>query len=160
MTWILFLFALGVLLLALEVVVPGAVLGIVGGVAMLAGVIMAFDQFGFEGGATATAVAVVLVAVALYLEFVLLPKSRFAKTFSMTATVGGRSQPAVADRTVIGKRVIAVTPLTPSGVVELEGRRFEAFARNGHVPSGSQLDIIDVDNFRLIVSQPAATPRT
>jgi membrane-bound ClpP family serine protease len=160
MTWIFFLFALGVVLLALEVVVPGAVLGIIGGIAMLAGVIMAFDQFGFEGGAVASAVAVVVVAIALYLEFVLLPRSRLAKVFSMSATVDGRSQPAVADRSVIGKRVVAVTPLTPSGVVEMEGRRFEAFARNGHVPSGSQLDIIDVDNFRLIVTQPAATPRT
>jgi membrane-bound ClpP family serine protease len=155
MSTILILFAFGVLLLALEVVVPGAILGIIGGIAMLAGVIVAFDQYGFNGGAVATAAAVVLVGIALYLEFVLLPKSRLAKTFSMTATVDGRSQPAIANRTVIGKRVVAVTPLTPSGMVELDGRRYEAFARNGHVATGTQLDIIDVDNFRLIVIQPS-----
>ena len=157
MTTILILFALGVLLLALEVVVPGAILGIIGGITMLAGVIVAFDQYGFDGGAVAMAAAVVLVGIALYLEFVLLPKSRLAKTFSMTATVEGQSQPAIANRSVIGKRAIAVTPLAPSGVVELEGRRYEAFARNGHVPAGTQLDIVDLDNFRLIVTQ-SSTP--
>ncbi len=159
MSLIVFLFAIGAILLALEVVVPGAIIGIIGGIAMLAGVVVAFDQFGIQGGALAAVAAVLLVAITLYLEFVLLPRSRLAKTFSMTATVDGRSQPVLADRTVIGKRVVAVTPLAPSGVVELEGRRYEAFARSGHVPVGTQLDIIDLDNFRLVVSESSTNQK-
>jgi len=155
MILILILFAAGVILLALEVIVPGAILGTAGGVLMLIGVIVAFDSYGLGGGAMATGAAMVAVAVTLYLEFVLLPKSRLAKTFAMTATVDGRSQPALADRSVIGKTVTAVTTLSPSGVVELDGRRFEAFARSGHVAAGAQLSVVDLDNFRLIVSQPS-----
>ncbi len=150
-------FAAGVLLLALEVVVPGAILGIIGGIALLVGVVISFDQFGFGGGAVAFGAASALVAITLYLEFVLLPRSRLAKMFSMTATVDGQSQPALADRAVVGRRVVAVTPLTPSGVVELEGRRYEAFARTGHTPAGAQLEVIDLDNFRLIVSKVSTT---
>lgn len=157
MTLILALFGAGVLLLALEVVVPGAVLGIIGGLLMLGGVVAAFGRFGFEGGAVAAGVALALAAVALYLEFVLLPKSRLAKSLSMSATVSGRSQPAVAERSVIGKMAIAVTPLAPSGIVECEGRRYEAFARDGHTVVGAQLAVLDVDNFRLIVSKPIAS---
>ena len=159
MTLIVFLFVIGAILLGLEVIVPGAILGIIGGIAMLAGVIVAFDQFGFQGGGMAAIAAVVLVAITLYLEFVLLPRSRLAKTFSMTATVAGRSQPEVADRAVIGRRVVAVTPLAPSGVVELDGRRYEAFARHGHVYAGTQLDIIDLDNFRLVVSKTSTSQK-
>ena len=155
MSIILLLFVVGVVLLALEVIVPGAVLGIIGGISMLAGVIVAFDRFGFSGGVLASFAAVALVGITLYLEFVLLPRSRLAKTFSMTATVDGRSQPALADRSVIGKRAVAVTALAPSGVVELDGRRYEAFARSGHAPLGAQLEVIDLDNFRLIVSKPS-----
>ncbi len=159
MTLIALLFAAGVLLLALEVVVPGAILGIIGGIALLVGVVVAFNQYGFDGGAIATGVAAGLVAATLYLEFVLLPRSRLTKAFSMTATVAGQSQPAVAERAIIGQRVIAVTPLTPSGVVELDGRRYEAFARSGHAAVGAQLEVIDLDNFRLIVSK-ASTSQT
>jgi membrane-bound serine protease (ClpP class) len=155
MSMVILLFAVGVILLALEVVVPGAVLGIIGGCFMLGGVVVAFDRFGVEGGGLAAVAALSLVGIALYLEFVLLPRSRLAKTFSMTTTVPGTSQPAIADRAVIGRRAVAVTPLTPSGVVELDGRRYEAFARSGHVATGAHLDIIDLDNFRLIVSQPS-----
>ncbi len=152
-------FAAGVLLLALEVVVPGAILGIIGGISLLVGVIVAFNQYGFDGGATAMLVAAGLVAIALYLEFVLLPRSRLAKAFSMTATVSGQSQPVVAERAIVGQWVVAVTPLTPSGVVELAGRRYEAFSRNGHASVGTQLEVIDLDNFRLIVSK-ATTSQT
>lgn len=153
MTLILLLFAAGVVLLALEVIVPGAILGIIGGILMLIGVIVSFERYGPGGGSLASAAGLGMVGIALYLEFVLLPKSRLAKTFSMTATGVGQSQPAIADRSVIGKRATAVTTLAPSGVVECEGRRYEAFARSGHVATGAAVDVIDLDNFRLIVAQ-------
>lgn len=160
MTLILVLFLAGVILLALEVVVPGAILGIIGGVLMLVGVVVAFDRYGSSGGALATAAGLGLGGITLYLEFVLLPKSRLAKTFSMTATVAGTSQPAVADRSLIGKRAVAVTTLAPSGVVECDGRRYEAFARSGLVAAGAAVDVIDLDTFRVIVtltSKPNST---
>lgn len=153
MSLILLLFGAGVVLIGIEVVVPGAILGIIGGVLMLIGVIVSFDRYGLSGGAFATAAGFGLGGLALYLEFVLLPKSRLAKTFSMTATVAGKSQPDIADRSVIGKRAVAVTTLAPSGVVECEGRRYEAFARSGHVSAGVAVEVIDLDNFRLIVAQ-------
>jgi len=153
MTLILLLFAAGAVLLALEVVVPGAILGVIGGILMLIGVVVSFEQYGLSGGALASAAGLGMVGVALYLEFVLLPKSRLAKMFSMMATGTGQSQPAIADRSVIGKRARAVTTLAPSGVVECAGRRYEAFARSGHVAAGATVDVIDLDNFRLIVAQ-------
>lgn len=155
---IVMLFAAGILLLALEVVVPGAVLGIVGGVAILAGVIVAFNLYGFDGGMIASGAALLLTGIALYIEFVLLPKTRLAKTFTMTGTISGTSQPVIADRAkVIGRQAVAVTALSPSGYVELDGQRYEAFARDGHTSAGTRLDIVDVDTFRLIVSKPSTS---
>lgn len=156
MTAIILLFAAGIILLAFEVVMPGAILGIAGGIAMLAGVIIAFADYGFSGGVLACAAALLLTAIALYIEFSLLPNSRLAKSLSMTATVSGTSQPALAERkNVIGRQAVAITALAPSGYVELDGQRYEAFARHGHTQAGERLDIIDVDNFRLIVSKPS-----
>jgi len=139
-TAVLLLFASGILLLALEVIVPGAVLGIVGGVLLFVGVGLSFDRFGTEGGALASAAALLIGGVAFYLEFVLLPRSRLARKFSMAATVSGRSQPAAA------------TTLAPSGLIECDGRRYEAFARSGHVAAGSAVEVVGIDAFRVIVT--------
>jgi len=155
MSVILTLFAVGILLLAFEVVVPGAILGIIGTVMIIIGVAVAFSHYGVDGGLIATAAALGLTGLTLYLEFVLLPKSRVAKWLSLTDTVSAKSQPAVADRAaVIGRQATAITALVPTGYVELDGRRYEAFARDGHARPGERLDIIDLDNFRLIVSKP------
>ena len=79
MTLVIVLCAAGILLLAIEVVVPGGVLGAAGGGAILAGVIAAFARFGFDGGMAATVVALLVAAVVFYLEFVLLPKTRLGR---------------------------------------------------------------------------------
>ena len=57
MNAVLLLFAVGVMLLAGEVFVPGAVLGIIGGLAMAVGCGVAFFQWGALGGAIATVTA-------------------------------------------------------------------------------------------------------
>ena len=159
MSTVLALFIAGVLLVAAEVVVPGAILGVLGGLFLIAGVFAAFVQLGPVEGAVATGVALVIGAVTLYLEFVLLPKTRLARTFSMSETVAGRSQPELAERnTVIGREAVAVTLLAPSGYVEVEGRRYEAFCRSGQADLGARLRVVELDNFRLIVTQIKESP--
>jgi len=154
MTAIILLFAIGIVLVAIEILVPGGLLGLVGGLCLLAGVVAAFNQFGASGGAIATALALCIGAVTVYAEFVILPKTRIAKKFTMSETVAGRSQPELADRAaVVGREVVAVTRLAPSGVVTLDGRRFEAFSQSGLAEAGSRLRVVDTDTFRLIVTQ-------
>ena len=154
MTTVSVLFIVGVLLVAAEVVLPGAVLGILGGLSLMGGVVAAFMELGSLGGAIASGLALLIGAVTLYLEFVWLPKTRLARTFSMTETVSGRSQPEVADRaSVIGRESVAVTMLAPSGYVELDGRRYEAFCQSGQAAVGARLRVVELDNFRLIVTQ-------
>ena len=156
MTLIIVLFAIGILLLALEVIVPGGVLGIVGGLSLLGGVLVAFDRFGPGGGAWALAAGLLVTAVALYLEFVLLPRSRLAKALSLSTTVAGRSQPPVADASLQGRTGVAVTTLAPTGIVECEGRRYEAFSRSGLIAAGAPVEVTAVETFRILVI-PAKT---
>jgi membrane-bound serine protease (ClpP class) len=72
----------------------------------------------------------------------------------MTETVSSQSQPAIADRAVVvGREAVAVTTLAPSGYVELDGRRYEAFCQSGMATAGARLRVVDVDTFRLVVNQ-------
>jgi len=157
---ILVLFAIGIFLLALEVIVPGGVLGIVGGISLLGGVLVAFDRFGPGGGAWALAAGLLVTAIALYLEFVLLPRSRLAKALSLTATVEGRSQPPVADASLTGRTGVAVTTLAPTGIVECEGQRYEAFSRSGLIAAGAPVEVTAVETFRILVIPARSTTTT
>lgn len=159
MTLILVLFAAGILLLALEVIVPGGILGFCGSLAMLGGILVAFERFGPAGGAWATAAGLVVAAIALYLEFVLLPRSRLARALSMSTTVAGQSQPPVAGPALIGRRGQAVTTLAPTGLVECDGCRYEAASRHGLIPAGAAVEVVAVESFRILVI-PLPLPTT
>jgi membrane-bound ClpP family serine protease len=154
MTAIVILFLAGILLLAIEVFVPGMIIGIVGGISILAGVITAFSLYGSRGGMIALVCGSVLLAVTLYIEFVILPKSKLARKLSMEATVDGTSQPAVADlASVLDQQGETATPLSPSGYINLQGRRYEAFSQSGYLPKGVAVRVTGLDNFRLIVTK-------
>lgn len=154
MNAILILFLIGVLLLAAEIFLPGAVAGIIGALSMAAGCVISFVVFGAGGGTIATVVALALLGLALYLELVWLPKTSFGKKLIVQAKVEAVSQPPLANPgLVIGKSAEALTTLSPSGYVRVEGRRYDAFCRSGQVAKGTVLRVVGVDNFRIIVTQ-------
>ncbi len=153
MTTIIVLFLAGILLLAIEVFVPGMIVGIVGGLSIIAGVVTAFSLYGSGGGMLALLCGGGLLGVTLYIEFVVLPRTKLARTLSMQATVEGTSQPAVADlAAVIDQLGETITPLAPSGYVSLNGRRYEAFSQSGYLAKGVTVRVTGLDNFRLTVT--------
>ena len=154
MTLIVLLFSLGILLLAVEVIVPGAILGSVGGLLMFGGCIKAFMEFGTFGGILAVMVALSLAGLAFFLEFRVLPRTRIGRRAFLTSQITGVSA-AFGDeaRELIGKPAEALTMLSPSGYIRVEGKRYEAFCQSGQAAVGATLEVIGADNFRLIVSQ-------
>ncbi len=154
MNAILLLFIIGVVLLAAEIFLPGAIAGIIGALCMTAGCVISFAQFGSGGGTLATVVALALLGLTLYLELVWLPQTAFGKRLIVQSKVDAVSQPPLANPgEVMGKTAEAATTLAPSGYVLVEGRRYEAFCRSGHVPKGAALRVVGIDNFRIIVTQ-------
>lgn len=154
MNLVVLLFVVGIVLLVFEVVTPGAVLGILGGLSMLGGCAVAFGTLGTAGGLVATGVAMLVLGIVLYVEFVLLPRTRFGRKFFLQNAVDATSQPPLASAAeVVGKFCEAETTLAPTGYVSLDGRRYEAYSRSGLALKGAQLEIVAVDNFRLIVTK-------
>ncbi len=153
MNIILLLFLLGLVFLFFEVFTPGPIFGILGALMLVGGIALAFGRFGGNGGALAIVITFIAVAATLYAEFVWLPKTRFAQKLSIRAISGAAAPPVAHPEEVIGKPAEALTTLAPSGYVLVEGRRYEAFSRSGHVARGERLRVVALDNFRLIVTK-------
>ncbi len=154
MTLIILLFSLGIVLLVVEVIVPGGILGSIGGLMMFGGCVAAFIRYGTGGGILAVAAAVVLVVVAFYIQFRVLPKTALGRRAfldkEITAVTAAFGREALD---LIGKSGQALTMLSPSGYIMIDGKRYEAFCQSGQVPAGAELEVIGADNFRLIVSE-------
>jgi membrane-bound ClpP family serine protease len=147
------LFCLGIILLAFEVIVPGGVLGVLGSLALLGGVVVAFASYGTRGGLTAVGVAIALLGVTAALEFLVLPRTKVGKRMFLQSSITGTTQAPIAPASLVGETVEALTPLSPSGYVGVSGRRYEAFSQSGRIATGDKLRVVAVDNFRVIVTK-------
>ncbi len=155
MTLIVLLFLIGLIFIAVEVIIPGGILGAIGGLLMFAGCAAAFSTYGTWGGVLALAVAVLLGVLALYFEFRILPKTAIGRRAFLTAEITGVSAALGKEaQNLVGHPAEALTMLSPSGYVRVNGERYEAFSQSGQIPAGAMLDIVGADNFRLIVSLP------
>ena len=154
MTTILLLFIFGIVLLVLDLFVPGIILSVAGTLAFLAGTARAFSEYGVAGGLVTFAIGMVLLAVALYIEYGLLPKTRFGKKFFLHAAVDGTTQAPMAQSSALsGREAVALTPLMPSGQIEIDGQRYEALSLDGHVHKGARLKVTGQQNFSLTVTK-------
>ncbi len=153
MTLVVLLFLIGVIFIAVEVIIPGGILGAIGGLLMFAGCAVAFSTFGTAGGLIALTAALLLGGLALFFEFRILPKTAIGRRAFLTTEVTGVSAALGKEALdLVGHPAEALTMLSPSGYVRVNGERYEAFSQSGQVPAGAMLDIVGADNFRLIVS--------
>jgi len=158
MTLIILLFALGILLLLVEVIVPGGILGSIGALMIFAGCAVAFIRLGTGGGMIAVAVALAVAVIAFYVEFRVLPRTSLGRRAFLKSEIQGVSAAYGSEvRDLIGKSAVALTMLSPSGYITIDGKRYEAFCQSGQVPAGTSLKVTGTDNFRLIVSQNPTT---
>lgn len=161
----LLLVSIGVLLLALEVfVVPGlTVAGIAGIVALVVGLGLAL----VGAGATASVVITALGRVALsglvamagaFALFGVLPRLPFGRRLvldaGMPAGAGYVSAPE-SDRQWLGRTGIAISPLRPAGIGEIDGTRVDVVSDGGFVHAGTGIEVTRVDGNRIVV-RPSA----
>jgi len=153
MTLIILLFALGILFIVVEVIVPGGIVGSIGALLMFAGCALAFRDFGTLGGLVALFAALAVGALALFIEFRVLPKTKFGRRVFLDSQIKSVASAVGEDaHALIGQPAEALTMLSPTGYVRAAGRRYEAFCQSGQAPAGAALKIIGADNFRLIVT--------
>ena len=106
MSLILLLFLVGIGLLAADVFVSSFLLAACGAVAMLAGSVVAYGRFGPFAAAVAAVAGLVLLGGTIYVELVVLPKTRFGRGLVVAVDLRGR-QPAAAR---LGRRSSARRP--------------------------------------------------
>lgn len=153
MSLIVTLFAVGIILIVFEVVVPGGILGIIGSLCVVAGIVVSYMDYGTEGALFAGAVAAVVAAVMLYFEFKVLPKTTIGQRLFLRKRIEGRSHKALGGEDIVGKIAKTVTPLAPTGTVLFQGTRIEAASKSGYIDKGEEVKITGKDTFRIIVSK-------
>jgi membrane-bound serine protease (ClpP class) len=146
----------GVVLLFLEMFLPGIVAGIIGGILLIASIVTAYQQIGPEAG-NLTLVAATAFTTALWWWWATkFQRTRFGRRMMLTATSTGTSQ-AGGLALLIGQTGTAITALRPSGTILVSGQRVDAITGGDFIEPGTPVRIIRAEGSCVIVhrhSQP------
>ena len=152
------LLLLALLLMVLEAFVPsGGILGIGAGISAIAGIVFLFKHDPMWG-ASGLLVTVILGPMAFISSIKMLPNTPIGRIMV------GRSGEEIAEEKqaaqdaarrrrshLLEQEGTALTPMRPSGVVEINGERHDAIARGGLIESGNKVRVVKVDGLTIEV---------
>ncbi len=153
------LLGVGLLGIIVEIFVPaGGLIGIAGGGAIIAAVILAYTQGGTSAGIMVLAAALVLTPVTIVVAFKLFPATPLGKRFILGTTLGSGDEedgetPAAEVRIHVGDRGTASTVLKPTGVATIRGTRRSVLTRGEYLAAGTEVEVIRVEGNRILVRE-------
>jgi len=147
------LIILGVLLIIAEVyLIPGMnVVGILGALMMLAAVAMSYMNAGPIGGVMAMASASVLTGGALWFLWKSGAWERFVLRSNLKTDDKALAREGEQRARYLGKPGVAVTPLRPTGVAEIDGERIEVVTEGDFISAGSRIKVVAMDRRKYFV---------
>jgi len=150
-TLILILFIAGFGLLTLEVFLPGAILGIIGGILILTACVLTGMDSGLFAGILAFFASGILITILLLLEIKILTKTPLSKKFFLEQSGTGKANVRSSSEDLIGQKGVTQTQLTPSGKVLVNGKLLEGRSVHGVIDRGVTVEVIAVTSFSITV---------
>ena len=150
MVTIVILISLGVILIALDIIfVPGMILGIFGGLVLIAGVITAFSTHGLAAGTISLGIAFAAIIILVVYAFKADVWSRFALNHKNESRVNAENKLNL----IPGQTGTAVSALRPSGKAEFEGNFAEVNTYGEYCPAGTPVKVTKIENGKVWVEK-------
>jgi membrane-bound ClpP family serine protease len=157
MSVILGLLLLAAVLIGFEVILPGGILGFVGLLVFLGASGFAGAEYGAGAGTVTFFGGGVFLGFLFFMGYKWFPETALGKKFIMGGQILGASNKGIPDE-LVGQTCQSLTPLRPTGLVMVDGNRYEAISKSGFIDSHTQLVIKSKDNYRVVVEP--ATPQS
>lgn len=144
------LIVLGILLVILEIlVVPGTtVIGIIGGILMATGVVLAYTtQENVAIGHYTLAGTSVATVILLYWAYKVLRSQKY----SLYDVIDGQVNVLEPDTVKVGDEGITIGTLRPSGMARINGHRFEVSSQGDMIPTDTQITVIKINGNKIFV---------
>lgn len=148
-------FGVAVILYVIEMFLPGfGVAGILGSCCFAAVIIMQFAGNSVANALLVSAIMLILVTVALLLFMRSFQKGRLSKSKIVLDDHISTSSSPIAGQdlaALIGRTCVSVTPLRPSGIAEIDGKRIHVETYGNFVASGTEVVIVQVEGLNVFV---------
>ena len=143
---IVFLYVIGMALAVAEVFLPGAIMGLIGLVCVLASIYLAF-----QGGFLVLGWTLVAVTVAAIPVMIVLWVKVLNRVLAMKQTQEGYTGAQVELKEMVGQEGVAMTQLRPSGMARIGDLKVDVVSEGEVIDRDSRVRVIEVASNRVVV---------
>ncbi len=155
---IIILICFGVIMLGIEFVLPGAIIGILGIVALVAAVVLTFSEYGAGPGFLMAILVVVLTIVFFAVWVKYFHRTWFGKKLTLESEIHGNEIPD-EKISLLGQSGVADTELRPSGRARIGDRKVDVVSEMGLIEKDTPVKVIKVEGLRVVVEK-SGEPRS
>lgn len=154
--WALMLLIGGLFVVAIELFIPSAgILGVIAAALIIGGITLGFVD-SLTTGAFMLMIAVVALPILLAVMFKLWPHTPLGKRILLKDlkpedVLPKKSHYTKRNQSLVGQLGIAKTKMLPSGIVAVNGEKYDAISEGFAVEAGDAIKIIDVREHRIYV---------
>lgn len=159
----LILLIIGVVLIIIEMLVPGiGVAGISGAVAIIIGLIAASDTFASALFTLLIIIVTLLIAALIIFKCIFAGKKRGSRLVLNDAIMSGsRSEKLVKEEnSLLGKRGFALTALRPSGSASIDGRHYDVLSAYDYIEKGAPIIVCEIRGTSILVAADGKRGKT
>ena len=146
--WLIVIYVAGLAAMLAELFLPGAVMGILGFLAVCGTIIGAYAT-----GHPVMGTVMVVVTIAMFPLFFLVWRRVLGRFWTLKSTVSGTSAGSVRAEDLLGKEGDAVSQLRPPSIATVEGTRYSVVTRGEMLEKGARVKVIDVTGSRIVVKK-------
>lgn len=148
------LLVLGVILVIIEMLIPGfGIAGVSGGAACIAGLIIGSDTFEAALFTFGIIVVILLLAAIVIFKFIFGNSKKPSKLILNEAISRDELDSQNNYSSLIGKAGIALTPLRPSGIAMIDGRKIDVLASGEFIARGEAITAVSVEGSKVTVEK-------
>ena len=148
-------FVVAVVLYVIEMFLPGfGIAGILGSCCFVAVIVMQFAGNSVANALLVSAIMLVLIAAALLVFIRSFQKGKLSKSkIVLNEHINTSSSPVAGQElsSLVGRTCVSVTPLRPSGIAEIDGKRINVETYGNFVSAGTEVVIVQVEGLNVFV---------
>lgn len=144
----------GFILMLTEMVLPGGVLGILGGLALLGATVLGYMEYGAMGGTLILCGLGALTLAGFCTWMKVFPRTAVGRRIMLESSLStGDTLPATTG--LIGQEGVALTTLRPAGKALIHGQRVDVVAESDFLEAETAVVVIAAEGARVVVRKKA-----
>lgn len=162
MSFIIALLLLGLVLISVEFFIPGGIVGIAGVLMLLGAVGLSYSEYGIAAAGWVLVGCIAGGGLWAYAMFIVVSKTPYGKKLFLSSASSGRARYGSASdceaedaraQELIGAHAVTLTPMSPTGRIEVRGNAYEASSQSGFLERGAQVEVVGRSSFGFVVKK-------